>query len=47
MKERKTLPTQALQLSPAAKPCVGDQQELAKAHGETGRRLQQAVKLVC
>lgn len=47
MKERKTLPTQALQLSPAAKPCVGDQQELAKAYGETGRRLQQAVKLVC
>lgn len=46
MKERKTLPTQALQLSPAARLCVGDQQELAKAHGETERDLQQAVRLV-
>lgn len=47
MKERKTLPTQALELSPAARPCVGDQQELAKVHGETGQHLPQAVKLVC
>ena len=46
MKERKTLPIQALQLSPAARPCVGEQQELAKAHGATERDLQQAVRLV-